>query len=281
MNNLIKTTLLLGTLTGLLLFFGSVFGGRSGMVFALGLAAVMNIAAYWYSDRIVLKLYKAQPVTEAQDPVLYSIVRELAARAGLPMPRVYVIPNPSPNAFATGRNPENAVVAVTDGIRQLLTEEELAGVIGHELAHIGHRDILVSSVAATLAGAIMMLAYMARWAFFLGGRGNDDNNPMAALAMAFLAPVAAVIIQMAVSRSREYQADRTGARIAGSPYPLASALEKLSNASRNVPMAANPATSHMFIVKPFAGRSLLELFSTHPPVEKRIARLKNRQLNTP
>jgi heat shock protein HtpX len=173
------------------------------------------------------------------------------------------------------------VVAVTDGIRQLLTEEELAGVIGHELAHIGHRDILVSSVAATLAGAIMMLAYMARWAFFLGGRGNDDNNPMAALAMAFLAPVAAVIIQMAVSRSREYQADRTGARIAGSPYPLASALEKLSNASRNVPMAANPATSHMFIVKPFAGRSLLELFSTHPPVEKRIARLKNRQLNTP
>jgi heat shock protein HtpX len=281
MNNLIKTTLLLGTLTGLLLFFGSVFGGRSGMVFALGLAAVMNIAAYWYSDRIVLKLYKAQPVTEAQDPVLYSIVRELAARAGLPMPRVYVIPNPSPNAFATGRNPENAVVAVTDGIRQLLTEEELAGVIGHELAHIGHRDILVSSVAATLAGAIMMLAHMARWAFFLGGRGNDDNNPMAALAMAFLAPVAAVIIQMAVSRSREYQADRTGARIAGSPYPLASALEKLSNASRNVPMAANPATSHMFIVKPFAGRSLLELFSTHPPVEKRIARLKNRQLNTP
>ncbi len=281
MNNLIKTTLLLGTLTGLLLFFGSVFGGRSGMVFALGLAAVMNIAAYWYSDRIVLKLYKAQPVTEAQDPVLYSIVRELAARAGLPMPRVYVIPNPSPNAFATGRNPENAVVAVTDGIRQLLTEEELAGVIGHELAHIGHRDILVSSVAATLAGAIMMLAYMARWAFFLGGRGNDDNSPMAALAMAFLAPVAAVIIQMAVSRSREYQADRTGARIAGSPYPLASALEKLSNASRNVPMAANPATSHMFIVKPFAGRSLLELFSTHPPVEKRIARLKNRQLNTP
>jgi len=274
MNNTLKTTILLGTLTGLLIFFGSLFGGRSGMILALGFAAVMNIGAYWYSDRIVLKLYKAQPVTESQDPALYTIVRNLAARAGLPMPRVYRIPNPSPNAFATGRNPENAVVAVTDGIRELLTDEELAGVIGHEVAHIGHRDILVSSVAATLAGAIMMLAYVARWAFFFGGRGNDDNNPMAALAMAILAPIAAVIIQMAVSRSREYQADKTGARIAGSPYPLASALRKLSNAAKNLPMAANPATSHMFIVKPFAGRSLLELFSTHPPVEKRIERLQ-------
>jgi heat shock protein HtpX len=275
MNNFIKTTILLGSLTGLLLFFGSVFGGRQGMVLALGFAAIMNIGAYWYSDKIVLRLYKAQQVTEAQDPELYTIVRNLATRAGLPMPRVYRIPNPSPNAFATGRNPENAVVAVTDGIRQLLTDEELAGVIGHELAHIGHRDILVSSIAATLAGAVMMLAYVARWAFFFGGRGNEDNNPMAALAMAILAPIAAVIIQMAVSRSREYQADKSGAKIAGSPYPLASALRKLSAASNSVPMAANPATSHMFIVKPFAGKSLLELFSTHPPVEKRIARLKN------
>jgi heat shock protein HtpX len=274
MSNFIKTTILLGSLTGLLLFIGSIFGGRSGMLLALGFAAVMNIGAYWFSDKIVLKLYRAQPVTEAQDPALYTIVRNLATRAGLPMPRVYIIPNPSPNAFATGRNPENAVVAVTDGIRQLLTDEELAGVIGHELAHIGHRDILISSVAATLAGAIMMLAYMARWAFFLGGRGNDDNNPLAALAMAILAPIAAVIIQMAVSRSREYQADKTGAKIAGSPYPLASALRKLSTAGKEVPMAANPATSHMFIVKPFAGRSLLELFSTHPPVEKRIERLQ-------
>lgn len=274
MSNTFKTTILLGSLTGLLIFFGSLFGGRSGMILALGFAAVMNIGAYWYSDRIVLKLYKAQPVTEAQDPALYTIVRNLSTRAGLPMPRVYRVPNPSPNAFATGRNPENAVIAVTDGIRELLTDDELAGVMGHELAHIGHRDILVSSIAATLAGAIMMLAYIARWAFFLGGRGNDDNNPLAALAMAILAPIAAVIIQMAVSRSREYQADKTGARIAGSPYPLASALRKLSAAAKSVPMAANPATSHMFIVKPFAGRSLLELFSTHPPVEKRIERLQ-------
>lgn len=275
MSNSIKTTILLGTLTGLLLFFGSLFGGRSGMILALGFAAVMNIGAYWYSDRIVLRLYKAQQVTEAQDPALYTIVRNLATRASLPMPRVYRIPNPSSNAFATGRNPENAVVAVTDGIRQLLTDEELAGVIGHELAHIGHRDILISSIAATLAGAVMMLAYMARWAFFFGGRGNEDNNPMAALAMAILAPIAAVIIQMAVSRSREYQADKTGAKIAGSPYPLASALRKLSTAAKSEPMAANPATSHMFIVKPFTGKSLLELFSTHPPVEKRIERLQN------
>lgn len=275
MNNFLRTTILLGALTGLLLFFGSVFGGRSGMIFAMGFAVIMNMGAYWFSDKIVLKLYRAQPVTEGQDPELYSIVRNLSSRAGLPMPRVYRIPNPSPNAFATGRNPENAVVAVTDGIRELLTDEELAGVIGHELAHIGHRDILVSSIAATLAGAIMMLAYMARWAFFLGGRGDEDN-PLAALALAILAPIAAVIIQMAVSRSREYQADETGARIAGSPYPLASALKKLSVAAKNVPMTANPATSHMFIVKPFSGKSLLQLFSTHPPVEKRIERLQRR-----
>ncbi len=277
MNNTVRTTLLLGALTGILLFFGSVFGGRAGMVFAFGFAVIMNMGAYWYSDKIVLRLYKAQPVTEAQDPSLFRIVRELSTRAGLPMPRVYRIPNPSPNAFATGRNPENAVVAVTDGIRELLTDEELAGVIGHELAHIGHRDILVSSIAATLGGAIMMLAYMARWAFFLGGRGDEDSNPIGALALAILAPIAAVIIQMAVSRSREYQADATGAKIAGSPLPLASALEKLSVAAKGIPMAANPATSHMFIVKPFSGKSLLQLFSTHPPVEKRIEKLKSRQ----
>ncbi len=278
MNNTFRTTILLGALTGLLMLFGSVFGGRGGMIFAFGFAVVMNMGAYWYSDKLVLKIYRAQPVSESQDPGLYSIVRNLSTRAGLPMPKVYRVPNPSPNAFATGRNPEHAVVAVTDGIRELLTDEELSGVIGHELAHIGHRDILISSIAATLAGAIMLLASMARWAFFLGGaRGDDDNNPLGMLAMAILAPMAALMIQMAVSRSREYQADATGARITGNPDSLARALEKLTAANKGVPMAANPATSHMFIVKPFSGKSLFELFSTHPPVEKRIARLRGRE----
>jgi heat shock protein HtpX len=274
MSNTLKTTFLLGALTGLLMLFGQMFGGRAGMVIAFGFAVVMNFGTYWFSDRIVLALYRAKPVSEADDPELYSIVRNLATRAGLPMPRVYRIPQPTPNAFATGRNPDNAVVAVTDGIRQLLTSEELSGVIGHELAHIGHRDILISSIAATLAGAIMMLASMARWALIFGGGRDDDNNPLGALAMAILAPIAAVIIQMAVSRSREYQADATGAKIAGNPHNLASALEKLTMASKRIPMASNPATSHMFIVKPFSGKSFLELFSTHPPVEKRVERLR-------
>jgi heat shock protein HtpX len=274
MSNTLKTTFLLGALTGLLMLFGQVFGGRTGMIFAFGFAVVMNFGTYWFSDRIVLALYRAKQVSEADDPGLYSIVRNLATRAGLPMPRVYRIPQPTPNAFATGRNPKNAVVAVTDGIRQLLTDEELSGVIGHELAHIGHRDILISSIAATLAGAIMMLASMARWAFIFRGGRDDNNNPLGALAMAILAPIAAVIIQMAVSRSREYQADATGAKIAGNPRDLASALEKLTMASKRVPMKSNPATSHMFIVKPFSGKSFLELFSTHPPVEKRVERLR-------
>ncbi|TNF50169.1 protease HtpX, partial [bacterium] len=274
MKNMLKTTLLLGALTGLLMFFGGMFGGRSGMIFAFVIAMVMNFGSYWFSDRLVLAIYKAKPVTEAEDPALYSIVRNLSTRAGLPMPGVYRIPNPSPNAFATGRNPEHAVVAVTDGIRQLLSEEELAGVIGHELAHIGHRDILISSIAATLAGAVMLLASMARWAMIFGRGGDEDNNPIALLAMAILAPLAAVIIQMAVSRSREYQADETGAKIAGNSGSLASALEKLNMASKGVPMAANPSTSHMFIVKPFSGRGVLDLFSTHPPVEKRVAKLR-------
>ena len=275
MNNMIRTTLLLGALTGLLLFFGQVFGGRSGMIIAFAFAVIINFGSYWFSDRIVLAMYRAKPVTESDDPELYSIVRNLATRAGLPMPRVYRIPQAPPNAFATGRNPQNAVVAVTDGIRQLLTAEELAGVIGHELAHIGHRDILISSIAATLAGAIMMLANMARWALIFGAGRDEDSNPLGAFLMAILAPIAAVIIQMAVSRSREYQADATGAQIAGNPDSLASALEKLSYASRRVPMATSPATSHMFIVKPFSGRSLFELFSTHPPVEKRVERLRS------
>lgn len=274
MSNVLKTTFLLGTLTGLLLLFGQVFGGRTGMIIAFGFAVVINFGSYWFSDRIVLALYRAKPVTESDDPELISIVRNLATRAGLPMPRVFRIPQPTPNAFATGRNPQNAVVAVTDGIRSLLTPDELAGVIGHELAHIGHRDILISSIAATLAGAIMMLANMARWALIFGGGRDEDSNPVGALLMAILAPIAAIIIQMAVSRSREYQADQTGARIAGNPESLASALEKLTMASKRVPMASNPATSHMFIVKPFSGRSVIALFSTHPPVEKRVQRLR-------
>lgn len=274
MNNVLKTTFLLGALTGLLLLFGQVFGGRTGMIIAFGFAIVMNFGSYWFSDKIVLAMYRAKPISESDDPELISIVRNLATRAGLPMPRVYRIPQPTPNAFATGRNPENAVVAVTDGIRSLLNPEELSGVIAHELAHIGHRDILISSIAATLAGAIMMLASMAKWALIFGGGRDNDNNPLGALLMAILAPIAAIIIQMAVSRSREYQADQTGAKISGNPDSLASALEKLTLASKRVPMAASPATSHMFIVKPFSGKNLLSLFSTHPPVEKRVERLR-------
>ena len=274
MSNVFKTTLLLGALTGILLLFGQVFGGRTGMIIAFGFAIVMNFGSYWFSDRIVLALYRAKPINESDDPELYSIVRNLATRAGLPMPKVCRIPQAAPNAFATGRNPENAVVAVTDGIRSLLTPEELSGVIGHELAHIGHRDILISSIAATLAGAIMMLASMAKWALIFGGGRDNDNNPLGALLMAILAPIAAIIIQMAVSRSREYQADQTGAKISGNPDSLASALEKLALASKRVPMAASQATSHMFIVRPFTGRSMLNLFSTHPPVEKRVERLR-------
>jgi len=274
MSNVFKTTLLLGALTGLLLLFGQMFGGRTGMVIAFGFAIVMNFGSYWFSDKIVLAMYRAKPVSEADDPELYSIVRNLASRAGLPMPRIYRVPQATPNAFATGRNPQHAVVAVTDGIRSLLTPDELAGVIGHELGHVGHRDILISSVAATLAGAIMMLASMARWALIFGMGRDEDSNPVGTLLLAILAPVAALIIQMAVSRSREYQADQTGAKIAGNPESLASALEKLTMASKRIPMASNPATSHMFIVKPFSGQSLMELFSTHPPVDKRVARLR-------
>ena len=274
MNNIFKTTLLLGALTGLLLLFGQVFGGRTGMIIAFGFAIVMNFGSYWFSDKIVLAMYRAKPISESDDPELISIVRNLATRAGLPMPRVYRIPQPTPNAFATGRNPENAVVAVTDGIRSLLTPEELSGVIAHELAHIGHRDILISSIAATLAGAIMMLGSMAKWALIFGGGRDKDDNIFGTLLMAFLAPIAAIIIQMAVSRSREYQADQTGAKIAGNPDSLASALEKLTMASKKIPMASSPATSHMFIVKPFSGKSVLGLFSTHPPVEKRVERLR-------
>jgi len=276
MGNIFKTTLLLGLLTGLLLLFGQLLGGRTGLVIALGMAAVMNFVSYWFSDKIVLAMYGAKEVTESENPRLHAVVRALASKAQVPMPRVYWIPNPSPNAFATGRDPRHAAVAVTDGILRLMSEDELAGVLAHELSHVKNRDILVSSVAATIAEAITSLAHMAQWFAIFGGSRDEEGrgNMVGMLAMAILAPIAALLIQMAISRSREYLADETGARLAGSPYPLASALEKLSTAARAIPMDANPATSHMFIVKPFSGRSLFELFSTHPPAEKRIARLR-------
>ncbi len=280
--NYVKTALLLGLLTGLIVLCGGAMGGRSGMVIALVLAAVMNLGSYWFSDKIVLAMYRAQPVSEAEAPRLFSIVQRLTARAGLPMPRIYVLPERAPNAFATGRNPSHAALAVTAGLLEMMDDEELEGVIAHELGHVRNRDILISSIAATIAGAITMLASMARWAAIFGGFGGRDERDgegggaLGLLFMAILAPIAAVIIQMAVSRSREYAADATGARFAGTPAGLARALEKLGRASERIPMDANPATSHMFIVKPFSGRALLNLFSTHPPIEERIRRLLGR-----
>lgn len=277
MGNTFRTAVLLAALTVLIMLVGQVLGGRQGMMIAFFFAAIMNLGSYWFSDKIVLAMYRAKPVSEAQAPQLYRIVRQLALQAGLPMPRITLIPSDSPNAFATGRNPEHAVVAVTQGILRLLDENELRGVLAHELAHIKHRDILIGSVAATLAGAIMMLANMARWAALFGGFGSrDDDNGggmIGLIAMSILAPLAAMLIQMAISRSREYAADASGASYAGSPVGLARALEKISTASRRTPMKAEPATAHMFIMNPLSGRSLMSLFSTHPPVEKRIERL--------
>ncbi len=276
MSNALKTALLLGGLTALFLFIGQAVGGQAGLGIAFALAVVMNAASYWFSDKIVLRMYRATEVGE--DHVLYQVTRRLAQRAGLPMPRVYVLPDQSPNAFATGRNPQHAAVAATEGILRLLPEDELEGVIAHELTHVRHRDILISSVAATIAGAIMMLAYMARFAAFFGagvgaGRDRDAGNPIGLLALAILAPVAALLIQAAISRQREFAADRGGAQIAGSPSGLANALRRIENASRRLPMKANPATAHLFIMNPFSGRSLMSLFSTHPPTEERIAAL--------
>lgn len=278
MMNTLKTTLLLGLLTGLILWFGGYVGGQSGMVIAFLFAVIMNFGAYWFSDKIVLAMYRAREVDPAQAPGLYRMVERLAQRAGLPMPRVFVIPSESPNAFATGRNPKHAVVAVTQGILKLMRDEELEGVLAHELAHVKNRDILISSIAATLAGAVMMLANMARWAAIFGGVGGRDDEDrggvLGLIFMAVLAPLAAMLIQFAISRTREFEADSTGARIAGNPLGLASALEKLGLATRRIPMQANPATSHMFIVNPLSGKSLLNLFSTHPPLEERIRRLR-------
>jgi heat shock protein HtpX len=278
--NTIKTGLLLGALTGLLMLIGGWFGGQNGVVIAFFFAVVMNFGSYWFSDKIVLRMYHAQPVSEGEAPELYAMVKNLALRASMPMPRVYIIPGDTPNAFATGRNEQHAVVAVTEGILRILGRDELEGVIAHELTHIRNRDILIGSIAATLAGAIVMLAHMAQWAAMFGGAGSDDDerdgsNIVGLILMAVLAPIAATLIQMAISRSREYLADAGGAKISGKPYGLAGALEKLSRASQTIPMEANPSTAHMFIVNPLTGRSLMNLFSTHPPIEERIARLRS------
>jgi heat shock protein HtpX len=268
--NAVKTTLLLGVMTGLFLFVGEIIGGGQGLVVGFMFAVVTNFVSYFWSDKIVLRSYGAQEV--GPDHRLYGIVSRLAQRAGLPQPRVYVIPEASPNAFATGRNPEHAAVAATEGILQVLDDAELEGVLAHELAHVKHRDILISSIAATMAGAIMMIA---RFAMFFGGSRDDreGGNPVAAIAMMILAPLAAMLIQAAISRSREYDADEGGAMIVGNPLGLASALKKIDAVSKRVPLDANPATAHMFIIKPFSVSGLLGLFSTHPPTEDRIAAL--------
>jgi heat shock protein HtpX len=275
--NTAKTILLMVTLTLMLIFIGGLIGGKSGMTMALVMAFGMNFITYWFSDKIVLKMYRAQPLSEAEAPELFAMVRRLAQRAGLPMPKVYIMDQDQPNAFATGRNPEHGAVAVTTGIMRILSREELEGVLAHELAHIKHRDILVGTVAATIAGAISYLAQMAQWAMIFGGRSSDEErggNPIAALVMMIVGPIAAMMVQMAISRSREYGADAGGAEISGNPLHLAGALRKLHMASQRIPMDANPATSHMFIVNPLSGGGLLKLFSTHPPMEERIARLE-------
>ncbi|HVL67241.1 MAG TPA: zinc metalloprotease HtpX [Vicinamibacterales bacterium] len=270
MPNGLKTVLLLGALSGMLLVIGELVGGAQGLVMAFAFAVVMNIGSYWFSDKIVLKMYRAQEV--GPEHPLHQMVARLAQRASLPMPRVYVIPDPSPNAFATGRNPSHAAVAATEGIMRVLSQDELEGVMAHELAHVKNRDILISSVAATIAATIFMGARMAM--FMGGGRDREGgSNPIVLLAMLILAPIAAMFVQMAISRSREFAADAGGARIAGNPYGLANALKKIEAAAKRVPMDANPATAHMFIVKPFSGGGLSSLFSSHPPTEARVRAL--------
>ena len=278
--NIFRTAMLLTALTLLFVFVGHLVGGQRGAMFAFVFAIIMNFGAYWFSDKLVLALYKAQPIAPNEAPRLYSMVQELASSAGLPMPRLCLIPSNSPNAFATGRNPQNAVVAVTQGILDLLDENELRGVLAHELAHVRNRDMLIGSIAATLAGAISMLAFMARWGALLGGFGGRDDREggvVGLLAAAIVAPLAAMLIQMAVSRSREYGADASGARIAGSPYGLATALAKLEQASQRRPLQANPTSAHLFIVNPLRGKSVWNLLSTHPPIEERIRRLREQR----
>ncbi|MFI5328258.1 MAG: zinc metalloprotease HtpX [Candidatus Rokuibacteriota bacterium] len=282
MANLMKTGVLLTALTVLVVLVGGALGGQSGMVMAFVLAMVMNLGSYWFSDKIVLAMYRAQPVDEATAPALYRIVRTLATRAGMPMPRVYIIPGEAPNAFATGRNPQHAAIACTEGILRIMSEEELEGVLAHELSHVQNRDTLIMAIAATLAGAITYMAHMAQWAMIFGGGRRDSNEEgsgggglIGGLLMIVLAPIAAMLIQMAVSRSREYQADASGAQMAGQPWGLAKALEKLEVASKVAPMVdATPATAHLFIVNPLTGGGWTTLFSTHPPIAERVARLR-------
>jgi len=278
MANNFKTVLLLGILTGIILAIGS-FWGRGGLTIALFMSIAMNFASYFFSDKIALSMYHAEPVTREQAPQIYRIMDFLCSRDGIPMPKIYVIPDDSPNAFATGRNPEHASVAVMQGALKLLNEDELTGVLAHELSHVKNRDILISSVAATLAGMIMWVANMARFAaFFGGGRDRDDEGggALGGLITIIVAPIAAMLIQMWISRTREYQADASGAEVAGNPNGLASALQKLETYSKRVPMEASPSTAHMFIVHPFSGGSIMSLFSTHPPTQKRIERLLGR-----
>jgi heat shock protein HtpX len=281
MGNMFKTAFLLTLMTLLLMAIGRYFGGQNGMFLALAFAAVMNFVSYFYSDKIALATYRAQPATREELPRAYAAVERLTQKIGIPMPKIYVIPSESPNAFATGRNPQHASVAVTHGILGLLNDEELEGVLAHELGHVNNRDILISSVVATLAGAITMLASMGRWAMLFGGFGGRDRDDrggggLAGLFMLIVAPIAATLIQLAVSRSREYQADATGAHFTGNPYALASALQKIDAYARRLPMQASPATAHLFIIQPLLGMNFGSLFSTHPPTAKRIERLTGR-----
>jgi heat shock protein HtpX len=281
--NSVKTVLLLGLLSGLLVVGGGALMGRNGLYLGLAMAAVMNFASYFFSDKIALATYRAQPLSPEENPEIYRrvapIVQGLAQRMGIPMPKLYIIPDESPNAFATGRNPQHASVAFTAGILQFMSDSEIEGVVAHELGHVLHRDILISSVAATIAGAITMLASMARWGMIFGGYGGRDNENrgggLGAIFMMLLAPIAAAVIQMAISRSREYDADAASAKYVGSPYPLIGALQKLETYSKRIPMDASPSTAHMFIIKPFTGQSIMRLFSTHPSTADRIARLQS------
>jgi heat shock protein HtpX len=277
--NTTKTVVLMAGLTVLLVLLGGAFGGRQGMMIAFIIAFGMNMFSYWFSDKIVLRMYHAKEVTQAEAPVLWGVTHNLAMKMNMPMPKVYVIPSDAPNAFATGRNPSHAAVAATEGILKMLNREELEGVMAHELGHVRNRDILIGTIAATIAGAISMMANMAQWALIFGGGRRDDDEGNSSLvggiAMIILAPIAAALIQMAISRSREYQADATGARMCGNPLALANALRKLHAGSQRIPMDANPATAHMFIVSPLTGGGMMSLFSTHPPVEERIKRLES------